>query len=385
MIDLVTKSSPGRAAARGARARLRTRSWPILQTAVAAVAAWYLARLLVGTDQPVFASVAAVISLGATYGQRPERVTELIGGVVLGIGVADMLVQLIGRGPAQIGVMVVLAMAVAVVVGGGPVLVTEAAVSAILLVVLEPTSAGLAPSRLIEALVGGGVALAVSAIAFPLDPVLLVGRSAQAVFGGLGRTLEEVGAALADRDGARSEAALRAARELDSGVRALDEALVVGGETARFSPGRRSSRGELDRYARAARHMDFAVRNTRVLARHTLRFVRTGGSAPPELPRAIRNLSLAVWALAAELDSPSPDGTEVRLHASRASAEAIQSFESYPDLGLAEIVAQVRSTAIDLVRAEDAGASTREPPEEIPTEELLIDSPQAWAPTGERA
>jgi uncharacterized membrane protein YgaE (UPF0421/DUF939 family) len=385
MIDFVVKNSPGQAAARGARSRLRARSWPILQTAVAAVAAWYLASLLVAEDQPVFASIAAVVSLGATYGQRPERVIELIGGVVLGIGVADMLVRVIGSGPAQIGVMVVLAMAVAVVLGGGPVLVTEAAVSAILLVVLEPSTAGLAPSRLIEALVGGGVALAVSAIAFPLDPVLLVGRSAQAVFGELGRTLEEVGDALAEGDGARSEAALRAARELDSGVRALDEALVVGAETARFSPGRRSARSELDRYARAARHMDFAVRNTRVLARHVLRFVRTGRPAPPELPQAIRDLSLAVWALAAELDSPTPDGTEVRLHASRASARAIESFGSDPDLGLAEIVAQVRSTAIDLVRAEDAGASTGEPPEEIPTEELLVDVPRGWAPAGERA
>jgi uncharacterized membrane protein YgaE (UPF0421/DUF939 family) len=385
MIDLVMNSYPRRAVARGALWRLRARSWPILQTAVAAVAAWYLASLLVAEDQPVFASVAAVISLGATYGQRPERVTELIGGVVLGIGVADMLVRVIGSGPAQIGVMVVLAMAVAVVLGGGPVLVTEAAVSAILLVVLEPTTSGLAPSRLIEALVGGGVALAVSAIAFPLDPVLLVGRSAQAVFGDLGRTLEEVRAALADGDSERSEAALRSARELDGDVRALDEALVIGDETARFAPGRRSSRSELDRYARAARHMDFAVRNTRVLARHVLRFVRTGRPTPPELPEAIRDLSQAVWALAEELDSPSPDGAEVRLHASRASARAIESYRSDPDLGLAEIVAQVRSTAIDLVRAEDAGASTGEPPEEIPTEELLIEHPQAWTPAAEHA
>jgi uncharacterized membrane protein YgaE (UPF0421/DUF939 family) len=381
MIELVTKSSPGQAVARGARSRLRARAWPILQTAVAAVAAWYLAGLLVGEDQPVFASIAAVISLGATYGQRRERVVELIGGVVLGIGVADLLVRVIGSGPAQIGVMVVLAMAVAVMLGGGPVLVTEAAVSAILLVVLEPTTAGLAPTRVIEALVGGGVALAVSAIAFPLDPVLLVGRSAQTVFGQLGRTLEEVGAALGDGDAERSESALRAARELDGGVRALDEALVVGNETARFAPGRRSSRSELDRYSRAARHMDFAVRNTRVLARHVLRFVRTGRPAPPELPEAIRDLSQAVWALATELDSPRPDGTEVRLHASRASARAIESFTSDPDLGLAEIVAQVRSTAIDLVRAEDAGASTGEPNEEIPTEDLLIDLPQALVAT----
>ena len=83
--------------------RLRLRAWPILQTAAAAVGAWYLAKLLLPQQQPVFASIAAVIALGATYGQRSERAIELIGGVVLGIGVADLLVRAIGSGPAQIG------------------------------------------------------------------------------------------------------------------------------------------------------------------------------------------------------------------------------------------------------------------------------------------
>jgi uncharacterized membrane protein YgaE (UPF0421/DUF939 family) len=355
--------------------RLRVRAWPILQTAVAAVGSWYLAKLLLPEQQPVFASIAAVISLGATYGQRSERAIELIGGVVLGIGVADLLVRAIGTGPAQIGLMVLLAMSAAVILGGGPLLVTEAAVSAILLVVLEPTSSGLAGSRVIDALVGGGVALAVSALAFPPDPLLIVRRSAQGVFSSLGRTLEEVGAALAERDGARADAALRSARGIDEDVRALDEALALGRDTARFSLARRSSRSELDRYARSVRHLDFAVRNTRVLARHVLRYLRNDRRAPSELADAMHDLSQAVWALAAELDDPTRTSREVRLHASRAAARAVDSFESDRDLGLAEIVAQVRSTAIDLVRAAEVGGVSGDPPAETPTEELLIQSP----------
>jgi uncharacterized membrane protein YgaE (UPF0421/DUF939 family) len=354
--------------------RLRVRAWPILQTAVAAVASWYLAKLLLPEKLPVFASIAAVVALGATYGQRSERAVELVGGVVLGIGVADLLVRLIGTGPAQIGLMVLLAMSAAVILGGGPLLVTEAAVSAILLVVLEPTSAGLAPSRVIEALVGGAVALAVSAIAFPPDPVLLVRRSAQGIFSALGRTLEELAAALADRDGAQAESALQAAREIDDDVRGLDEAFALGRETARFSVARRSSHAELDRYQRGARHIDFAVRNTRVLARHVARYLRHDRATQTELAAAMHELSVAVWALAAELDDPARRRGEVRVHASRAAGLAVASFETDRDLGLAEIVAQVRSTAIDLVRAAEAGASTQ-PAAETPTEELLIEVP----------
>jgi uncharacterized membrane protein YgaE (UPF0421/DUF939 family) len=373
-LSVVARSSK-QALTRDPWLRLRVRAWPILQTAAAAVGSWYLAKLLLPEEQPVFASIAAVIALGATYGQRSERAIELVGGVVLGIGVADLLVRTIGSGPAQIGVMVLLAMSAAVILGGGPLLVTEAAVSAILLVVLEPTSAGLAGSRLIEALVGGGVALAVSALAFPPDPVLLVRRSVQGIFSSLGHTLEDVGTALADRDTPRAEDALRSAREIDDGVRALDEALGQGRETARFSLARRSSRTDLDRYERGARHIDFAVRNTRVLARHVVRFLRNDRTAPPEVADAIQDLSLAVWALAAELDDPARSGRDVRLYASRAAGRAIESFEGDRDLGLAEIVAQVRSTAIDLVRAAEAGASSVQPPAETSTEELFIELP----------
>jgi uncharacterized membrane protein YgaE (UPF0421/DUF939 family) len=378
-VNRVTSGNPGQALRRGALLRLRVRSWPILQTAGAAVVAWYLATLLVSEEQPVFAAIAAVVALGATYGQRPERAIELVGGVVLGIGVADLLVGAIGSGPMQLGLLVLLAMGAAVALGGGPLLVTEAAVSATLLVLLEPTSAGLAPSRLIEAVVGGGVALAVSALAFPPNPVLLVGRSAQAIFGGLGRALEDVAAALADGDRDRSESALQAAREIDHDLRALDEALVIAGETARFSPGRRSSRGELDRYARAARHIDFAVRNARVLARHAARFVRSGRSAPPELLEAIDDLGLAVWALAAELDEPRGHA-DVRIPASRAASRATEAFNANPEIALAEIVAQVRSTAIDLVRAAEAATATGAGVVETPTEELLVEPPSTSTP-----
>ena len=378
-MNRVTTGHPGQALRRGALLRLRVRSWPILQTAGAAVAAWYLATLLVSEEQPVFAAIAAVVSLGATYGQRPERAVELVGGVVLGIGLADLLVGAIGSGPMQLGLLVLLAMGAAVALGGGPLLVTEAAVSASLLVLLEPTSAGLAPSRLIEAVVGGGVALAVSALAFPPNPVLLVGRSAQAIFGALGRALEDVAGALADGDLDRSDAALHAAREIDHDLRALDEALVIAGETARFSPGRRSSRGELDRYARAARHIDFAVRNSRVLARHAARYVRGGRSAPPGLLQAIHELGLAVWALGAELDEPRGH-SDVRIPASRAATLATEAFSASPEIELAEIVAQVRSTAIDLVRAAEAATAADDGFAETPTEELLVEPPHARAP-----
>src|SRR4051795_9643866 len=218
--------------------RLRPRLLPIAHTAAAAVVAWYLGLILLPGPRPAFASIAGVIAVGATYGRRGARAAELIGGVGVGPSVADVLVRAIGVGPLQMGVMVVVAMSTAVVLGGGALLVTEAAVSALLLLATrDPTVAtvgpGLSPIRFAEALIGGAVALGVTSILFPPDPALIVGRAVQAVFGALGRSLEQIAAALATGDAAGARAALASARDIDNRIAALDDSFAAGRETAR--------------------------------------------------------------------------------------------------------------------------------------------------------
>jgi uncharacterized membrane protein YgaE (UPF0421/DUF939 family) len=70
-----------------------------------------------GNEQPFFAPVAAVVTLGLAFGERGRRALEVALGVVVGLAVADILVRFIGVGAAQIGVVVALAMAAAVLLG----------------------------------------------------------------------------------------------------------------------------------------------------------------------------------------------------------------------------------------------------------------------------
>jgi uncharacterized membrane protein YgaE (UPF0421/DUF939 family) len=381
--------SPSMLPARARRAlqiaahRLRPRLLPILQTAAAAVLAWELAAALLPDPRPAFASIAAVIAVGATFGRRGSRAAELIGGVVVGLSVADVIVRAIGDGPLPMGVMVVLAMSTAVVLGGGAMLVVEAAVSALLLAAIDPaTTAGaaLSPIRFAEALVGGGVALAVTSVFFPPNPVLIVGRAVQAVFAELGRAIEQVSEALADGDPAGAQRALAAARAIDDRIDTLDDAFGAARETARFAPPRRGAREQIDRYGRTLAQIDFAVRNTRVLARNALSFLRAGRPSP-ELAEAARELSAAVWELAAAYDEPQRSA-DVRHAGRRAAARAAAVVSQGGEPALVEIAGQIRSTAVDLVRAAElvAGAA---PPEEMPTDELLRPTEELLRPTAE--
>jgi len=75
----------------------------------------------------------------------------------------------------------------------------------------------------------------VHSLVFPPDPLLHVGRAANAVFSGLGRTLEDLSAALDTSDRPQAERTLEAARAIDDDVRALGDALALGRDTARSS------------------------------------------------------------------------------------------------------------------------------------------------------
>src|SRR5215208_7377541 len=160
--------SVARRAAARSLGRFRPGIWPVVQTALSATLAWSAAFIL-GHEQPLVAAIAAVISVGAVAGQTLKRAAEWILGVAVGLAVADLIMLAMGPGPIQTGVMVGLAMSVALLMRGGIMFWTEAGVSALLVSGLDPTTYGVSPDRFLEALVGGGVALAVSAT-FPSNP-----------------------------------------------------------------------------------------------------------------------------------------------------------------------------------------------------------------------
>jgi hypothetical protein len=333
----------------GAFGRLGTGVWPILQTAVGASLAWFLASVALGHDKPFFAAIAAVVSAGVVVGQEGRRAVELVFGVACGLAVADLLVLAIGTGPAQIGIVVALAMGAAVMLGGGTLLITEAGVSALLAITLEPSTTGLSPDRFVDALIGSGVALAVRAV-FPSDPGHIVERAAHPIFTDLVGALEETAAALRERDLSRAEGALQKARDIDGRMGAFREALDAGYDTARLSPARRRALGQLGLYATAADQLDLAVRNVRVLARAAAAMIREGEIAPEALSETVLDLARAVETLSAYIEEPEHP-VETRGFALEAAGGATAVLEERNDLGTSMLVGQVRSTAVDLLRA----------------------------------
>jgi hypothetical protein len=330
-------------------ARLRVAFWPVVQTAVAATLAWSVAAFVLGHDRPFVAAIAAVISIGAVAGQTLKRAAEWVFGIAVGLAVADLIMLPIGTGPVQTGVIVGLAMLAALLVRGGAGMVTEAGVSAVLVANLDPATYGVSPDRFLEALVGGGVALAISA-AFPSNPITRVRLAARSVLEDLATALRDAAAALIGGDLELAERALSEARRIDARVAQLQEELDGGYQIARFSPPRRRHLGHLAYYATAADQLDLAVRDTRVLARAAVTLVREKGVAPGSLAEAILELALAVEALAGYPEHSDHSIDDTRSFALGAAGEATSVLRSSHDLETSALVSQVRSTAIDLLQ-----------------------------------
>ena len=368
-------------AAERSRTSMRTRfdrlalAWrSLVQTAAAATGAYLIATEVVGHTRPFFAPVAAIITLGITVGQRGTRAFELALGVAVGIAIADGLVLLVGPGAAPLAVVVLLAMGAAVFLGSGQIFATQAAISAVLVAVLQPASHGLSGARFVDALIGGGVALLVNALLLPADPLKMVRRAAEPVLDELALTLESIARAVESRDQEAAEQALLRARDLDELEARLLEAVTVSRETARYAPARRRARGAVDFYAEAAAQIDLAIRNVRVLARGTVRGARLGENLPPAVATAIRDLAEAVSALREALADPDRSDA-VRAPALRAAARATRVLEETGNLSVTVVVGQVRSTAVDLLRGsgltyEQAAGLVREAAREVEDGEL---------------
>jgi uncharacterized membrane protein YgaE (UPF0421/DUF939 family) len=328
--------------------RLRAAWRSILQAGVAAGLAWILATEVLGHHQPFFAPVAAIITLGLTVSERGRRAGEVAVGVALGIAVGDLLVLVIGVGPAQLALVVMLAMSLAIFLGSGQMLATQAAVSAALIATLQPPTDGVTFARFLDALAGGTVALIVNAIVLPADPVAILRSAARPVLDELAGTLDDIAVAMLERDRDLAERALRRARAIDELTGRFFDAVAVSRETTRYAPPRRRFRRTVENYAAAASQIDLAVRNVRVLARGTIRAVRMSENTPPEVADALRHLAQAVRALGDALEHP--DRAErVREPALRAAAIATRVLEDTGNMAVSVIVGQIRSTATDLL------------------------------------
>jgi len=325
--------------------RLSSKRWQIAQCALAAGVAWFVAADVFGHDTPFFAPIAAVVSLGTSYGQRLRRVAEVTLGVAIGVFVADLLVVQVGSGAWQLVLIVGLAMTVAFLLDGGQLFVTQAAVQSIVVSTLLPDP-GAALTRWTDALIGGAVALVAATVA-PASPLRRPREQAAKVMQTVAELLRAAGEVMVDGEAERGLELLAHARSTDHLIRELQAAADEGISVVASSPFRVRHKGNLRRMSDLVDPLDRTLRSTRVLVRQTAVTAYYRRAVPPSYAMLAAELADAVELVAQELAADRM--AEKARPAILAVGQATGHVERSDVLAAEVILAQLRSIVVDLL------------------------------------
>ncbi|MGK5737996.1 FUSC family protein [Micromonospora sp. URMC 103] len=340
----------------GQAGRVRLRQLEItlviaVQAGLASALAALIAHKFLGPGAHVFAPAAAVATIATAIGQRARRTFELLGGVGLGIVIGDLLRFALGNGPWQTGLVVGLAIAIALVVAGrGGALVGQAGGTAVLISTLAPMERGLELPRIFDALVGGAVGMLVVVLLLPVNPIRVLDRASAPIVARLSDQTDEIAEALRQRDSDRAIRALDQLRGLEPDLARLNETLSGAEEVVTLAPARWHRRAQFHRYAHAIAHFERLALDVRVMARRASTAIQYREPIPDELPAAFVRLADAVRVMRQECRAADTfDRTpalvlEAADLAGRAWARGVNSFVD-------SLITDLRSGASDLLRA----------------------------------
>ncbi|WP_130405081.1 FUSC family protein [Micromonospora violae] len=330
--------------------RVRMAGGLAVQAGLAAGIAYLISHKVLGNPQPVFAPISAVGTLAASVGQRFRRTVELIAGVGIGVAIGDFLIYLLGTGAWQLGLVVTVAILLTIFAGASVAIVIQAAATAVLIVTLSPSTQNLEIPRFVDAFLGGGVALLVTAVLLPLNPLRVINRAARPALDLLATQLDVTADGLRSRDRAGIQRALDRLRNNKEELATLSEAIEGAKETATLSPARWHRRSELIHYAEAADPIDRAMRNTGTLIRRSVTLIEDEEPVPDPMPDAINHLAESVRLLKHEF-AAGEEPEKARERSLRAVSEAGRAYGAGVGFSGSVVVAQIRTTASDLLVA----------------------------------
>jgi uncharacterized membrane protein YgaE (UPF0421/DUF939 family) len=318
----------------------------IVQILVAVAAAYAIAHWGLGHAFPILAITVTISSLGFTRDARPRRVAESVLGILLGIALADGLSILFGKGLWQLLFVLLVVFIVGRAISPNPAFAVAAAIPSAL-VVLIPDPEGGPFTRSLDGLIGGVIALLVTALV-PRDPRRAELRDGRLLFSVFDESLGGIVECLVDADPAAGELALGRLRRTQGLVDAWRISHETAISVARISPFLRRFVPELQRHARTLEAADLTSRHLRHVARRCEFLVRDG-EPRPALAGVIGELATGVRLLGSELDDPQQVGAARSLLTDL--ARRLDPAVMLPDAGVAEssILILLRPLTVDLL------------------------------------
>lgn len=341
---MTNASSALRRAASRAAERVRPDAWKLLQQAVAATVAWVLASYVVDHREPFFAPIAAVVALNAPLGERGGNALRLLEGVVIGIVCGELALAALDETTIALFLATLTCIATVRALGGSLLAIAQGAAAAILTVAFGDSEVG--PDRLIDTLIGGGVALVFSQVLFTPEPVRLLRHAEAGALAKVANALDLTARAVEEYDRDLAERAIGSLRDLRDQLAELGRTRDASRRVARRSAAWRSQQDPVVQENENAGQLD-------LLGGSALMVVRTATVAEGDergvLAPVIRELAAQVRDLAR---NPGDRGVRQRaadgvLNAARRLGSDDRVHGADPGSTLAATLIAVRGVALD--------------------------------------
>jgi len=335
----VAVPSTARTAALAALGRLRIRWFNLVQTAVAAGLAWYIAHDLLAHPAPFFAPIAAAVCLSISNVLRAQRAVQMMIGVTLGIGLGTVVHALLGTGPVPIAIAALIALSIAVLIGQGYIgqgmmFANQTVVSSILVLVLFRNEVGY--ERIDDALIGGGLAIVFAVLLFPANPLRVLRGARVGVLRVLHSVLSRTAEVADGRRAAARDWPLPAVDRVHEQLGGLIGARATARQVVRISPRRWGLRDAVEGADHQAVHVALLAGSVLQLARAVVPAV---DGCRDRLPQPVHHV-LVDLAAATALADADPAGACAYTAAARRHAVTLQSdARGKADVVFADVVA----------------------------------------------
>ncbi|HEX4018939.1 MAG TPA: FUSC family protein [Frankiaceae bacterium] len=264
----------------------------IIKAALASAASYQLARWWIGSRTPVFAPLAAMLTVQATVLESVRTGVQRSIGVVCGVLVAFVFGSALGLHWWSIGLLVLLATIIgrslALTASGA----TQVAVSAMLVLILSDGSNSYAIDRVLETVLGAAVGITFSLAIFPPVHVGDSGKALRELADALAAILtNDANAIREDWPGDNWGRRLDKARAMETRLTRAREAVKRGGESVQYNPLARTAQPTVGHQEEALRLLSRAfsmiLGMTRAFAEEAEVVAAAERKSPP-LPAALR-------------------------------------------------------------------------------------------------
>jgi len=265
-----------------------------LQIVVAATAAYAVAHYGLGHAVPLVAVTVTISALGFARDARPRRVLESVIGILVGIALAELLLLVVGQGIWQTSVVLLATLLVARLVSPSNAFAVAAGVQS-MLVMLLPAPDGGVFVRSLDGLVGGVMALVVTAL-IPRDPRRIALADSRSLHSILNESLATVVTALERADEPAASLALERLRRTQAVIDESNASLETAVAVSRISPFLRRHLPALRQQERLNAGLDLAARHLRLITRR-IDFLVRDGVPRPELASLVRRVGVGLAGL----------------------------------------------------------------------------------------